>query len=163
MTEAEKLDVYIDQTLQIDRTDPANATRVHDIAGAWMQRASEPPELPSGWRQTAVDVMQYLDVEVAQTPSAATTAIRSSLQAMTEAIRQANEQVQSLAMRDEIIKNQQNVLDAMAMLLKLPPGSFYADMVTLLRRVVDPDQLAAEEAAKAAAPQLVGPDNTPVQ
>ena len=160
MTEDEKLDVYIDQTLQMDRSDPANAMRVHDITGAWKMRASEPAPLASGWRQTVAHVMQKLDLGVLteeDTPTSATGRLDAALDTIQNAIAQANIQVQKLAMRDEIIRNQSNILDAFAMILKLEQGKLYMDMVPMLRAIVEP---SAEEPMSA---QLIGPDNTPVQ
>ncbi len=139
MTEDDKLNVYIDQTLQIDRNDPANSQRVHDITGAWKMRASEPPPLASGWRQVAAHVMQKLDLGMIdnETPSSATSRIDASIDVMRSAISQANEQVQSLALRDEIIRNHTNILDSFAMLLNLKSGSKYMDMVPMLQALVE--------------------------
>jgi hypothetical protein len=140
MTEQDKLAAYMYQTLAMDESDtsPAAAQRVHDITGAWMTRASEPPELPSGWRETVRLVMQRMDLGVLpDTPTQATTQINAGLDTFIAAISQANTQVQSLAMRDEIIKNQSNILDSFDVLLKLESGKLYIDMVPMLQALVE--------------------------
>jgi hypothetical protein len=133
MTEQEKLAVYIGQTLQIDAADPFYAQRVHDITGAWMMRANEPPPLATGWRQTVAHVMQRLDLGEPENPTQATSAINASLDTLMQAISQANQMVQTLATRDAIIKQQSNILDAFAAVLQLEQGRLYMDMVPMLQ------------------------------
>ena len=140
MTEQDKLDVYIDQTLQIDREDPANSQRVLDITGAWKQRASEPPAIQPDWATTVREVMSHLDLGMPENPTQATSHILAALGTLNAAVAQANQQVQSLAVREDIIRQQSNVLDAVAMLVNLPNGKLYIDMVPLLQAIVEHPQ-----------------------
>lgn len=156
MTEEEKFNVYIDETLQIDRNDATQAQRIHDMHGAWMMRANEPLPMPTGWKEVARHLYQRLDLgDLPESPSLATTALDSTIDMFKGAIGQANVQVQSLASRDQIIQQQSNILDAFAAVLKLEQGKLYMDMVPMLQAVV----AKAEEPR----PQLVGENNTPVQ
>jgi hypothetical protein len=136
VTEQEKLDTYLDQTLQIDRSDPAASQRVLDITGAWMYRSQEAPPVQTDWKPTVEYTLRRLNVPMTDTPSQATTAIDAGLATLDLAVQHANTQVQSLATMQEIVKNQGNILDAFAMILQLPSGALYMDMVPLLQGIV---------------------------
>ena len=138
MTEDQKLTVYIDETLQIDRNDAVNSQRIHDIVGAWKMRASEPPPITTDWSVTVREVLAFLQLPMAETPTQATGQIIAMLSTLRQAVDQANVNMQGLAYRDEVIKNQSNILDAFATLLKLENGKFYMDMVPMLQALVEP-------------------------
>jgi hypothetical protein len=137
MTEDQKVFSYL-ESKGLDPSD-AGSQRVIDISEAWMYRSRlDAPPLVVAWDATVAQVMQRLDLGAPTTPEAATTSINAALDVFSNAINEANHMVQSLAVRDEIIKQQQNVLDAMAMVLHLPSGSKYIDMVPMLQAIVDP-------------------------
>jgi hypothetical protein len=136
MTEDQKVFNY----LESKGLDPADAgsQRVIDISEAWMYRSQlDTPPLVVAWDATVAQVMQRLDLGAPTTPEAATSSINAALDTYTNAINEANQMVQTLAVRDEIIKQQQNVLDAMAMILHLPSGSKYIDMIPMMQAMVD--------------------------
>jgi hypothetical protein len=135
MTEDQKVFNY----LESKGLDPAEAgsQRVIDISEAWMYRAQEAPPLVPAWDATVAQLYQRLDLGTPTTPEAATTVINAAIDTFANAVAEANGMVQGLAVRDEIIKQQQNVLDALAMILHLPSGSKYIDMVPMAQTMMD--------------------------
>jgi hypothetical protein len=97
-----------------------------------------PPPTPEitksdGWRIVVMQTMQHLHLDFVENPSQCITAIDAALFTNSEAILQANNTMQQMAAMQEVIKNQGNILDAFAMVIGLPNGSMYMDMVPILQ------------------------------
>lgn len=137
MTEQEKLDVYLRETLRIDVTDPINFTRVADVTAAWMVRAAEPPVLlDDNWKGVVAHTLQRMKLAMVDSPLQATSLIDGAIDTAVDAINQANHVVQASATHLTVIKNQGHILDAFAMLLQAPSGSAYMDLIPKLQALV---------------------------
>jgi hypothetical protein len=100
---------------------------------------TDPIVLIPEWDAVVAQIMRRLDLGTLEgvTPNNASTKINTALDVFSNAINEANHMIQSLAVRDGIIKEQSNILDAFAMILHLPSGSKYIDMVPMLQALVD--------------------------